>query len=472
MSYREAFCSLFTLHNETMNVWTHLLGALLFAWHLASLCAALSAASSSSTVLGLASPPAAWQQPSGHPVLYLRGGVHSKQLAQFATGPAVSAACYGGSQPPPAGPLAPPDTPFHVAAHWVEQASKSVAQAEAQLLLHLAASGAHTASAWREQATQAVTHSPHSPHSRPLLTATHRHMHAFKQQLAHLSSTVQHSAELTQVQLFQAREHLAAAVAELQVEAAQGSQNAQQHMADAVASVAAQWNVLMHRAGMDHLSFDVEAQAVRHPHAVAMMIIATSAAITMGVSAVFHLLFVVGRPEASVLNRLDYAGIVVLIAGSTFATVYFFFYCRPLPYWIYICLATAMNVYVGVMAQTDVFGSTAYDLLRPAAFTAAGVLSAVPVLHALFLPELRHLPAFWNMLRNILIQGGFYLVGVSLYAAKFPERYAPGWCDVFLGSHQLFHVCVAAAAWMLYTGAQHMEEYLEAHPNFCLALEV
>lgn len=59
MSYRDACCSLFSLHNETMNVWTHLLGALLFVWHLASLCAALSAGARSTTVLGLAASQSA-----------------------------------------------------------------------------------------------------------------------------------------------------------------------------------------------------------------------------------------------------------------------------------------------------------------------------------------------------------------------------------------------------------------------------
>jgi adiponectin receptor len=202
-----------------------------------------------------------------------------------------------------------------------------------------------------------------------------------------------------------------------------------------------------------------------------MMVIALSAATTMGLSAVFHLMFVVGRPQNSVLQRLDYAGIVILIAGSTFASVYFFFYCRPVAFWTYVLAATATNTYVGVMAQTEVFGSTKYDLLRPAAFTAAGVLCAVPILHSLMLPELAHVPAYWAMLQAILLQGGLYLVGVSLYASKFPERLFPGWCDVFLGSHQLFHLCVAAAAWTLYSGAQHMEGFLEQHPRFCASLQ-
>ena len=462
MTYREACCSIFSLHNETMNVWTHLLGALLFVWHLASLCAALSAATGSTTVLGLAvsaSAPTDLAAYKPHTPVVL-GGIHSKELLRLSVGPPTSPLCPGSRSS--GDPLAPPHTPFHVALHWVDSASKSIARAEADLLLQVAASGAHATRQLRPTAPAA---------SSPLLNATRTHLSAFRQTMDALRRKVQSSALLSQEQLASARMHLAAAVSELRVDAAAGKREVQQRVADAVASATQQWNVLMHQAGVSNLGIDLRMQSVRDPHAIAMVIIATCAALTMGISAVFHLLFVVGRPEASVLQRLDYAGIVILTAGSTFAAVYFFFFCRPVAFWVYSGVATVVNVYVGVMAQTDAFGSTEYDLLRPAAFTVAGVVCGVPILHALFLPELQHLQAFWDMLYFILLQGVFYLVGVSMYASKFPERLLPGWCDVFLGSHQLFHVCVAAAAWMLYTGAQHMEEYLELHPNFCMVLE-
>ncbi len=464
MSYREACCSLFSLHNETMNVWTHLLGALLFAWHLASLCVALSAsAGGGQTVLALASNSAPHHD-YGPPPLFLQGGVHSGPLLRAMAAPPTSRLCREGGPPAPPTPHAPPDTPLHVAVHWMDSASKAVAHAEAELLLRVAASGAKAASKLKQETA-------HVAESASLLNATQKHVVAFKEHMLALRTKVQSSAALSRAQLSEARAHLAAALSELRVEVQDGAHGAQEHMANTVAAVAQQWNALVHRVGVGHLSFDVDAQSVRHPHAFAMIVIATCAATTMGLSAVFHLLFVVGRPEASVLQRLDYAGIVILIAGSTYASVYFFFYCRPVAFWVYVLAATATNAYVGIMAQTEVFGSTAYDLLRPAAFTVAGVLCGVPIIHALLLPELQHLDAFWSMLQHILLQGALYLVGVSMYAAKFPERFAPGWCDVFMGSHQLFHVCVAAAAWMLYTGAQHMEHFLEDHPNFCMALE-
>jgi adiponectin receptor len=46
-------------------------------------------------------------------------------------------------------------------------------------------------------------------------------------------------------------------------------------------------------------------------------------------SAVFHLLYPYGPREKSVLNKLDYVGIVIMIVGSTIPVVRVLFICRP-----------------------------------------------------------------------------------------------------------------------------------------------
>ena len=52
--------------------------------------------------------------------------------------------------------------------------------------------------------------------------------------------------------------------------------------------------------------------------------------------------------------------------------------------------------------------------------------------------------------------GGLYLTGAFLYAARIPERWLPGKCDIWFQSHQLFHVLVVAAAFVHYHGISEM----------------
>jgi adiponectin receptor len=55
----------------------------------------------------------------------------------------------------------------------------------------------------------------------------------------------------------------------------------------------------------------------------------TSAVICLGSSAIFHWFSAHSRELHEFLNRLDYAGISILIAGSCYPPYYYFFHCEP-----------------------------------------------------------------------------------------------------------------------------------------------
>ena len=42
--------------------------------------------------------------------------------------------------------------------------------------------------------------------------------------------------------------------------------------------------------------------------------------------------------------------------------------------------------------------------------------------------------------------------GALLYAMRIPEKWFPGYCDIWFQSHQIFHICVVAAAFVHYHG--------------------
>uniref|UniRef100_A0A672S3N3 Adiponectin receptor 1 n=1 Tax=Sinocyclocheilus grahami TaxID=75366 RepID=A0A672S3N3_SINGR len=57
------------------------------------------------------------------------------------------------------------------------------------------------------------------------------------------------------------------------------------------------------------------------------------------------------------------------------------------------------------------------------------------------------------------LMGAMYISGAALYAARIPERYFPGKCDIWFQSHQIFHVLVVAAAFVHFYGISNLQEF-------------
>lgn len=60
-----------------------------------------------------------------------------------------------------------------------------------------------------------------------------------------------------------------------------------------------------------------------------VFIMLISAIICLSCSAIFHWFSAHSKSLHDLLNRLDYAGISILIAGSCYPPYYYFFYCEP-----------------------------------------------------------------------------------------------------------------------------------------------
>jgi len=78
-------------------------------------------------------------------------------------------------------------------------------------------------------------------------------------------------------------------------------------------------------------------------------------------------------------------------------------------------------------------------------FVAMGLSAVVPVLHGVRLYGLSEIQQRIG-LSWLLLQGFLYILGAALYAARWPERTAPGLFDIWGSSHQIFHVLVVMAA--------------------------
>ena len=181
-----------------------------------------------------------------------------------------------------------------------------------------------------------------------------------------------------------------------------------------------------------------------------------SATFCLSSSAIFHLYYVVDPSTYYILSRLDYAGINVMIAGSFYPIIYYAFYCQPNLVLFYISAITIMACMTFVLSLVPAFGTDKYRLLRTGAFVALGGFAIFPLGHLMVKYGVSD-PHVTIFLDQLLLMGAIYIGGAFIYATRFPERFFPGKFDVWLSSHQLWHVCVVLAAMVHYQNA--MQQY-------------
>lgn len=96
-----------------------------------------------------------------------------------------------------------------------------------------------------------------------------------------------------------------------------------------------------------------------------------------------------------------------------------------------------------VLAPT--YATPAYRPHRTAIFVVLGLSAVFPVAHVVSMYGYRTIAETMG-LRFLILSGALYVVGAGLYAARVPERFAPGRFDMLGASHQIFHVLILAAA--------------------------
>ncbi|KAF2432338.1 HlyIII-domain-containing protein [Tothia fuscella] len=165
----------------------------------------------------------------------------------------------------------------------------------------------------------------------------------------------------------------------------------------------------------------------------------------LGMSATFHMISNHSPEVARWGNQLDYLGIVFLIWGSFVPSIYYGFQDDPVliqRYWIMITTIGAATAITSISPQ---FRTPSWRPFRAAMFVAMGLSAVIPVIHGAFIYSLSHL-SDTMALPYVVAQGILYIIGAGLYAARFPERMAPGSFDIWGSSHQIFHVLVLMAA--------------------------
>jgi adiponectin receptor len=182
------------------------------------------------------------------------------------------------------------------------------------------------------------------------------------------------------------------------------------------------------------------------------------AILCLGFSWVFHTVYCHSERVGKFFHKLDYCGIALLTIGSFVPWLYYSFYCRLEPKVTYLSLILFLGTLCIGVSMWDKFAQPHFRSFRAGVFVALGLSGVIPAMHYVITEGFWHAINFaamgWLVLMALL-----YIVGAIIYAARIPERIFPGKCDIVFQSHQIFHVCVLAAAFVHYHGISEIANY-------------
>ena len=165
-----------------------------------------------------------------------------------------------------------------------------------------------------------------------------------------------------------------------------------------------------------------------------------AAIVTTTLSTLYHTLMCHSEHVSSFWLRVDYVGILSLILGSFFSGIYVGFYCAPTLRNIHWTSIVVLSTMTAVLVLHPKFQGLKYRSLRTAAFVLTAFSGLVPILHGLMVF------GWFAGLEYYLCEGAIYGLGAAFFASRFPESVWPGKFDIWLGSHQIFHVLVVVAS--------------------------
>lgn len=157
-------------------------------------------------------------------------------------------------------------------------------------------------------------------------------------------------------------------------------------------------------------------------------------------------------------SKLDYSGIALLIMGSFVPWLYYSFYCNPQPCFIYLIVICVLGIAAIIVSQWDMFATPQYRGVRAGVFLGLGLSGIIPTLHYV-ISEGFLKAATIGQIGWLMLMASLYITGAALYAARIPERFFPGKCDIWFHSHQLFHIFVVAGAFVHFHGVSNLQEF-------------
>ncbi|KAK9474635.1 hemolysin-III related-domain-containing protein [Dipodascopsis tothii] len=165
----------------------------------------------------------------------------------------------------------------------------------------------------------------------------------------------------------------------------------------------------------------------------------------LGMSSTYHCLNCHSEQVAKFGNQLDYLGIVFLIVGSFIPAIYYGLHSIPSYYGVFFGLVCGLGAVCIVITLRKEFASPRWRPFRALLFVVFGLSGIIPITFGGFRLGLSELSQRIQ-LPFLVAEGLLYIGGATIYAMRVPERFSPGKFDLVGSSHQIFHLCVIAAA--------------------------
>lgn len=429
-SAKHAWLSLFAIHNETVNVWSHLLGGLLFlmfffSWFSWANNAEWGSASASSSFLS---------------DLETQAEAFRSEAARVWASGALNAQT--------------------VVTHLVEALSKDWASVAGPVGALLATERDAIDAALRSVGTKLAS----IPHE--LSQESERAAHEIKTWIeAHAPSADAANAALTRVAVFELIEAV-------RTDAALAARLAEKLSTTAAGAVDREGRRVLHalrdwlRHEEDRTLASLRARIERMQAADVpvwpLLVFCFGGLCCLFCSAAYHWFAGFGKCTADVLCRVDLGGISFLIWGSFVPLVVYVFHDDDMTAyrWAYLLVGTAL------CTATLVFSALPWELLhrfrvaRVLSYVGAGLFVAAPLAHAAVQwgPFSEQVRRFVDD-GQLFCTGLLYLVGAFIYVARFPERFFPATFDFVLASHQIWHLLVLMAAYLHYRSVVTLYEW-------------
>jgi len=139
-----------------------------------------------------------------------------------------------------------------------------------------------------------------------------------------------------------------------------------------------------------------------------MHIFTAGAMICLLTSAVCHIFGCCAAHISSVMWRFDYAGIAVLIVASFYPPVYYGFMCRPILSFVYLLATTILGASTLCITLLERFQDPKWHEYRAGLFVALGLFGVIPLVHGWHLHG--GVADFVGAVRLDIIMGVIYIV--------------------------------------------------------------
>lgn len=189
----------------------------------------------------------------------------------------------------------------------------------------------------------------------------------------------------------------------------------------------------------------------------------------MGMSAAFHTMKSHSHRVSIIGNKFDYVGICVLIAASMIALIDYAYDDKVVQYRVFAGITLTLCLVCATVSLLERFRSREFRATRATVFICYGLSGVLPILAGYlefgYEEVSRRAACPW-----LYAEAFFYIFGASLYALRFPEKWAPGNYDIVGHSHQIFHVFVVVAAWCHFNALKGAQQYAQYRKSFSLGM--